>query len=268
MSLGKIRGVALALMSALAVGGMSVSGVSAQTTERLSLPAMLRGYLASGTISGTLLYSAGPDVGSQIELVNYSVVGDPPMAVENSVYTATTSATGEFVFNTPPALLPTEHYYLRYTNPTLAGPPEDYDVTRVSSWTSYDLPEYAYDMNVAFPDINVANVEMNQNAGNVPVPYQFSWGRRVGDPTEEYDFVLTDQVSSFYASGPLGYVDHFDLIALPLGFVFDVQYIWGVHIISATAGEGYSFFLPVAFGLDLPGGLSAPTEAPAFQPLR
>ncbi len=116
---------------------------------------------------------------SQIELVNYSIislvaVGDPPMAVENSVYTATTSATGEFVFYTPPALLPTEHYYLRYTNPTLAGPPEDYDVTRVSSWTSYDLPEYAYDMNVAFPDINVANVEMNQNAGSVPVPYQFS----------------------------------------------------------------------------------------------
>lgn len=268
MSFGKRTGVVLALASAAVLGVFSTSSVAAQTSERMLLPQVFRSYRPSGAILGRLLNGIEPEVGAQIELVNYTPSLNPALSVENYVYTATTSATGDFVFAYPAMLQTGEHYYLRYTNPTLMGDPNAYDVTRVSTWTSYDLPGYVYDDVIAFPDINVANVEMNLNAMSVPVPYQFSWGRRVGDATEEYDFLLTDQDSAYYQTGPLGYVDHFDLATLPIGFDFDLPYIWGIHIVSQTAGEGYSFFLPVAFTLDLPTGPGSVVEAPAFQTLR
>lgn len=268
MASGKRTGVVLALASAVLVGVFAAPSVTAQTSERLLFPEIFRGYRPSGAILGRLLNNGNPEVGAQIELVNYTPSLNPAMSVENNVYTATTSATGDFVFAYPAMLQTGERYYLRYINPTMAGDPDAYDVTRVSTWTSYDLPSYAYDDVLAFPDINVANVEMNLNALSVQVPYQFSWGRRVGDDTEEYDFLLTDQDAAFYQTGPLGYVDHYDLAALPLGFDFDLPYIWGVHIVSQTAGEGYSFFLPVAFSANLPIGPGSIVEAPAFRPLR
>ena len=268
MASGKRTGVVLALASAVLVGVFAAPSVTAQTSERLLFPEIFRGYRPSGAILGRLLNNGNPEVGAQIELVNYTPSLNPAMSVENNVYTATTSATGDFVFAYPAMLQTGEHYYLRYTNPTLAGDPNAYDVTRVSTWTSYDLPSYAYDDALAFPDINVGNVVMNLNALSVQVPYQFSWGRRIGDDTEEYDFLLTDQSAAFYQTGLLGYVDHYDLAALPLGFDFDLPYIWGVHIVSQMAGEGYSFFLPVAFSANAPIGPGSVVEAPAFQPLR
>lgn len=268
MLFGKRTGVVLALASAAAVGVFSTASVTAQTSERMLLPQVFRSYRPSGAILGRLLYDAAPEVGAQIELVNYTPSLNPALSVENNVYTATTSATGDFVFAYPAMLQPGEHYYLRYINPTFFGDPNAYDVTRVSTWASYDLPSYVYDDVLAFPDINVANVDMNLNALSVPVPHQFSWGRRVGDDTEEYDFLLTDQAEAYYQTGPLGYVDHFDLDALPTGFDFDLPYIWGIHIVSQTAGEGYSFFLPVAFSANTPIGPGSVVEAPAFQALR
>lgn len=252
MRLAQVRRMALGMIGVLGFGLAPLSQAVGQTVEHLYVPQIVRGYHATGQITGQLLYGGQPEAGAVIELVDYNAQS----LQENAVITATTTTTGDFVFDTPPGLAAGDHYYLRYTNPTLSGAPAQFDTTRVLSWSSYDLITYPYDADFAFPTIDVASISMNLNASNVPVPYQFSWGRRAGYTNESYDFVLTDQASAYYSSGLLGYVDHYDLTALPSGFINDSEYVWGVHIVSPTAGEGYSFFYTVMFGLNAPVSLT------------
>ena len=260
----QLRWVALALFGVLAWAVWPTWNVRAQVVDRIHLPVVYRGHLPSGAITGRLLNLGGAEVGTVIELVKYSV----PCCTELATFTATTSLSGTFSFETPMGLRTNERYYLRYNNPTQFGPPNAYDTTRVLSWTSFDLTAYTYNEVAAFPDIDVGNVSLNPNPDVVPVPFQFGWGRRAPYPTESYDLLLTDQGPNFFGTGPLGYVDHYDLASLPGGFAYDTPYIWGVHIASPTAGEGYSFFFGVIFGSGGPASLSAPVAVPAGIALR
>lgn len=244
MGLRASRSAMIVLAGLMTLSLMPTVGAVAQAGYSVYLPLTTHTYRPSGQILGRLLFHGAPEVGATIELVNYTV--SPP--AENGVVTATTTATGDFAFETPLPLSVGDRYYLRYTNPTLDGAPEDFDVSRVLTWTSFDLPAYDYDEQVTFPTIDVGSVELNLNLPTVAVPYQFSWGRRALYPDESYDFMLTDQASVFHGSAPLGYSDHYDLSSLPTGFALDTPYVWGVHIVSPWAGEGYSFFYTVMFG--------------------
>ncbi len=253
MAFGRVKRSILLLAGVLSTGLLPTSPVKGQVSTQMYFPAFYQAYHPTGQITGRLLFAGAPEGGVAIDLVNYTVA----TGAENAVFTATSTATGDFVFDTPMALGPGEHYYLRYYNPTLAGTPDQYDTTRVLNWASFDLGNYAYDTTYDFADIDVSNIQMNLNAASVPVPYQFSWGRRAGYTSESYEYMLTDQASVFFQSGLLGYSDFYDLTALPTGFVNDTPYVWGIHIVSPTAGEGYSWSYTVMFGLGAPGGLDA-----------
>ena len=168
-----------------------------------------------------------------------------------------TGGDGSYRF-TPPALLPGQKYYVRFTNPDTTT-----DDGRLFRWYTREITAYQPNFSIAIGDFDIANITYNSPApgASVGLPFNFQWNLRASTPSDSYEFDLfsvTSNAPSFFTNPPLGYVSSYVLPGLPGGFNPGTTYGWSIAANSPDGGYGVAYwYYTVRFNNALTGLPSA-----------
>jgi hypothetical protein len=178
--------------------------------------------------------------------VTYQGLAAPGIALDLRFYngtawstaaTASTDATGKYLFEGIPALSAGQKYYVRYG-------PNTSNSSYLYAWYGPDIVSYPGGSLVAGGDFDIANVALLSPAAGATVsfPATFTWQRRqLGG--EGYRWLLFDPASSDgWTSGDLGDVGEYTLNGLPQGAVTGKVYGWYVEVYASPDSYGTSYF--------------------------
>ena len=186
-------------------------------------------------IYGIVTQNGGPASGMPLELRFYN--GSNWSTAAN----LSTGGDGAYRF-TPPALLPGQKYYVRFTNPNTTS-----DDGRLFRWYTREITAYQPNFAVPIGDFDIANIVYNSPApgASVGLPFNFQWNARPSTPSDSYEFDLfstTSNAPSFFTNPPLGYVSSYVLPGLPGGFNPGTTYGWSVVAYSPDGGFGIAYW--------------------------
>jgi uncharacterized repeat protein (TIGR01451 family) len=214
---------------------------------RVFLPVL---YRPQPGISGRVNFNGSPAAGVQLELRFFNGTAFSTIASQS------TGGDGSYLFS-PPALLPGQKYYVRFTNLS--------NTSQLYRWYTRELTAYQPGDSVPIGDFDVANIELSSPApgATIGLPFNFQWNVRPATPSDSYEFdlfSLTAATPYFFTDPPLGYVGGYILTTLPPGFSTGTQYGWDAWVHSPDGGQGTSYwYYYVAFsnsGAAQPSALS------------
>ncbi len=186
-------------------------------------------------IFGTVTQNGSPIGGMPLELRFFDGSTWSTMA------SLSTGGDGSYLFS-PPALLPGQKYYVRFTNPNTTS-----DDGRLFRWYTREITAFQPTDSVPIGNFDIANiVYISPGPGaSVGLPFNFQWNLRPATPSDSYEFDLfstTSNAPSFFTNPPLGYVSSYVLPGLPGGFNPGTTYGWSIAANSPDGGYGVAYW--------------------------
>lgn len=192
------------------------------------LPAVMHHYFLG--IYGFITLNKEPIAGIPVDLRFFN--GN----VWSTADSTTTDSQGLYFFPDAAQLAPGQEYYVRY---------QGNQPGRLSFWGTQVLNSYYpfWQIEIGSFDLKDIPLVSPSDGSDVNFPETFTWGKRIGFPTDNYVYAVYDasDLDPFGTTSPLGFVNSVTIFGLPASFEPGKSYTWEMWTVGADGSVGISF---------------------------